>query len=576
MDRQGFDGWRQGKTWAGWRLAGVSVFLAATALFLVRLGDRAVVSEEMRWAEVAREMRQSGDYLRPTINGRTYYDKPVGSYWLIVAASHLTGEVDEMAARLPAAVAGIVGVWVVVLLGRRLYDDRTAVYAGAVLATSFGFAFYARRATADIETVTGVLVAVWLYARHEGRPTGPWVVGLWAWMAVVSLSKGLLGFALPVVVFVAYGISTAWAMRGERATPLGLLRAAVATNHWLFNRWTLVAAPLGVAGYLLPFVIAANQTGDEVGLEMVWRENVKRFVAPHNHVGPVYLYVGVIFLLAAPWSVFLPAALLPSVRRPTTRGDRLARAYFWAVFLFFTASASRRSYYLLPVLPAVALLVGRLLSAQSGDLSGMARRLRSGGWWLSGVCVPLTGLALLPPGWVLPPPYDLLPPLPARGWLAAGWLLCVAALLVAWARPSTPRVGVAMVIAFAVFMFGFGVVYPRADDLRTRRDFLNVVRDRTDADPTRLGLFHASDTVFDLGRTTPEFTATEELSAAVASGRVRWVVLPRRLLSEAHFRAGVVAEEAAKPWETQERSANKLLLLDTAEEVPMWTPGAKP
>src|SRR5437764_1228150 len=79
---------------------------AAAALFFARLGDRGVVSEELRWAEVAREMRQTGDYLRPTINGRPYPDKPDGSYWLIVAASHLTGGVDETAARLPAATAG--------------------------------------------------------------------------------------------------------------------------------------------------------------------------------------------------------------------------------------------------------------------------------------------------------------------------------------------------------------------------------------------------------------------------------------------------------------------------------------
>lgn len=97
--------------------------LAAAVLFAVRLGGRAVVSEVARWAEVAREMRDSGDYLHPTINGRAYPDKPAGSYWLVVAASHLTGGVDETAARLPAAVAGVAGVWVVTLLGRRLYAD---------------------------------------------------------------------------------------------------------------------------------------------------------------------------------------------------------------------------------------------------------------------------------------------------------------------------------------------------------------------------------------------------------------------------------------------------------------------
>ena len=546
-----------GRPRASWRLAGVGLVAAAAALFLVRLGDRAVVSEEVRWAEVAREMRATGDWLHPTVNGATYYDKPAGSYWLIVAASRLTGGVDEATARLPAALAGVAGVWVATLLGRRLYDDRAGLLAGAVLATSFGFAFYARRATADVETVTGVLVAVWLFARREDRPAGPWLVGLWVWMALVSLTKGLLGFALPMAVFLTYGTWAAWA---ERSPARGFLRAAVDSNRWLFNRWTLAAAPLGIAVYLLPFVSAAERTGSRIALEMVWRENVRRFVAPHNHAGPVYLYLGVILVLAAPWSAFLPAALVPP--RPASRGDRLARAYFWAVFVFFTASASRRSYYLLPVLPPVALLIGRVLVAEDGELSGLARRLRIGGWWLSAAGVVLAGAALLPPGRVLPPPYDLLPPLPARGWVEAGWLVSLAAVLIAWRKSSAARAGVAAAVAFAALGYGFGVAYPAADDLRTRRDFLIAVRERTDADPGRLGLFHASDAVFDLGRTAPEFAAPGELSAAVAAGRVRWVLLPRRLAPEARFDAAVVAEEAANPWESREQVDNKLVLLD--------------
>lgn len=543
------------------RLAVVGVMSVAAIVFLARLGDRAVVSEEVRWAEVAREMRQTGDYLHPTVNGRTYYDKPVGSYWLIVVASHLTGTVDEATARLPAAVAGLIGVWAVIGLGRRLYDERTAVVAGAVLATTFGFAFYARRATADVETVTGVLVAVWMYARHQDRPSGPWVVALWVWVAGVSLTKGLLGFVLPALVFTAHGLSEAWAGRGGRRPGVWLLAAIRDHNRWLFNRWSLLAVPLGVAVYLLPFMLAASRTGDVIGLEMVWRENVRRFVAPHNHLGPVYLYAGVIFLLAAPWSLFLPAALLPPANPRPGAGDRLARAYFWAIFLFFTASASRRSYYLLPVLPAVALLIGRLLTADPDGLTALARRLRSAGWALTGLGVLFTGLLLLPPGAVLPPPYDRLPPLPAAGWLATGWLIGVAGVLVAAFRPTAPRVTMAVVWAFGVFVFGFGVVYPASDDLRTRRDFLASVRERTEADPGRLGLFHASDTVFDLGRLVPPYDSRGELATAASAGRIRWLLLPRRRLTELPWPVEVVAEEPLQPWEPSDRLANKLVLV---------------
>src|SRR5207253_3962279 len=130
---------------------------------------------------------------------------------------------------------------------------------------------------------------------------------------------------------------------------------------------------------------------------MVWRENIRRFVMPHNHTGPVYLYAGVIFVLAAPWAAFLPAALWP---RQAPDRDGLVRIYFWAVFAFFTLSASRRSYYLLPVLPAIALLNARVIAAPASELGPVARRLRSLGWLAFTAIFAALGLGLLPPAWM--------------------------------------------------------------------------------------------------------------------------------------------------------------------------------
>lgn len=531
-----------------------AVLAGAALVFLARLGDRAVVSEEVRWAQVAREMRDTGDWLHPTFNGRTYFDKPVGSYWLIAAAARLTGTVDEWTARLPAALAGLLGVGVVMRLGRRLYGPAAGLAAGAVLATSFGYAFYARRATADLETVVGVLVAVWLYACRTERPGGTWVLGLWAWMAAVSLTKGLLGFALPLAVFAADALLAAWAAPGRRRATL---RESLG---WLVTPWTALAVPLAVGLYLTPFLLAEGRMAD--GLAMVWRENVRRFVAPHNHLGPVWLYAAVIFLLAAPWSAFLPAALLPTPR-PDVR-DRLARAYFWAVFLFFTASASRRSYYLLPVLPAAALLIGRVLTANPDGLTNLARRLRAAGWGLLALGAALSGLLLVPPAWVLPAPYDRLPPLPGRGWVLAGWLAALGVLVARRLRPGLPKLPLAATGAFAAFAFGFGVVHPAADDLRTRRDFVLAARECSGGDPGGLALYRAGEVVFELGRLASDFADPAELAAAVRDGRARRLILPRKRLSEAPAGGSVVAEEAARPWEPPDQLENKLLLVEYA------------
>src|SRR5260370_28652592 len=95
-----------------------------------------------------------------------------------------TGGLNEAAARLPCAIAGLAAVIILMLWVRRLYDDaRTAVVAGFILATSFSFVFFSRHASADVETVTGELAALALFLRNEDRPVGWWVVGIWLIMA---------------------------------------------------------------------------------------------------------------------------------------------------------------------------------------------------------------------------------------------------------------------------------------------------------------------------------------------------------------------------------------------------------
>lgn len=102
--------------------------------------------------------------------------------------------------------------------------------------------------------------------------------------------------------------------------------------------------------------------GSNIGPSTVVRENVTRFFEPFDHKGPVYLYTYAIFALMAPWCLLLPAALMGIHAKPEGRSDRFVLAYFWATFIFFTLSGSRRDYYLLPILPAAAIMVARLFS----------------------------------------------------------------------------------------------------------------------------------------------------------------------------------------------------------------------
>src|SRR5258708_7080456 len=192
-------------------------------------------------------------------------------------------------------------------------ESRTAVRAGFIVATSFMFVFFSRHASADVETITGELAALFLFHRNQDRAGGLWVVGLWLVMAATSLTKGLLGFALPLLVIGAYSLlRDGWGelFRGlARGTFAERFRFLVERNRWFFNFYTLAGVAVGVAVYAAPFAISSSLMGSENALRMVFRENVVRFFEPFDHRGPIYLYVYVIFAFMAPCPALLPPPL---------------------------------------------------------------------------------------------------------------------------------------------------------------------------------------------------------------------------------------------------------------------------
>jgi 4-amino-4-deoxy-L-arabinose transferase-like glycosyltransferase len=535
-----------------WRLVAAVVLGAAAVLFFARLGERSLWSEEVRWAEIPREMARAGDYFWPTFNGRVYYDKPLGSYWLVLGVSRVTGTIDELTARLPSAISGLMGVVLVMLLAKRLYGRRVAVLAGAILSTSFGCLVFARTAAADMENLVGVLAALWLFVRNDGRPGGRWPIAFWLVMAVTSLTKGLLGFALPLLVASVY---STWTGLADGRSDRGWIKRVVVANGWLLNRTTLVAAPLAAAVYLTPFFLSHGGLAE--GLGMVYRENLRRFYDPVNHRGPVYLYAYVIFMLLAPWSLLLPAALVHG-HVSQNRGDRFALTYFWAIFVFFTLSASRRSYYLLPILPAGALLIAALLVRPANWLPRTARWLRFLGVGLFAAVVLAVPAVLLPPA-LRPAPFDQFPPLPAPTAFIAAWAVSAIALALTAIQPS--RVGIALAVtAFALQGYAFVFAQSATDADRTQRAFADAVRQRVGSD---LVLYRTREIVYylDPPGPLPEFDQLDELRRAVERREVRWVVLRRRDREPLGSDWTEVLTESIGPWDAADRAGTKLLLL---------------
>lgn len=565
------------------RLHAGLVLIAAAILFFVRLGARALWSSEFRWAEISREMIVTRNYFWPTINGHVYYDKPLGSYWLVVAASRFTGGLDEAATRLPCAIAGLAAVALLILLVRRLYDARTAVLSGIILATSFSFVFFSRHASADVETLTGELAALLLFERNQDRRGGAWVIALWLIMAATSLTKGLLGFALPILVIGVYGcLRDGWRpfiARISRGSFAARVSALIETQRWFFNWYSILAIVLAVAVYYIPFEISSRISGSEKGLQMVYRENVVRFFHPFDHRGPIYLYVYVIFALFAPWSAILPAALVETHSRihanaepastvsGPTRADRFALVYFWATFVFFTLSGSRRSYYILPILPAAAILVAQTLSRATELRSTLARRLLVIGYAIVAIAAVGSLVALIPASTILPGDLAKLPPLPDKFAFLVCWVVGIAGIAYAIRKFSPLRAAISTAaIAYAVMTYVYIFAMPAAEAYRGEKPFGYAVLNEIGNHTTQLALYKTQGPLFYLDPPAPlqEFDSKPDLADAIAKGDVRWFIARRRDIPKLDVPTSVRLSEASFPFDTDYNLRNKVVLVTVA------------
>jgi len=334
-----------------WTSAPATIVFWAIALCLLfwALGDRGLWTSEGRWAELTREMFLSGDFFHPTINGEPYFDKPLLTYWLIGLVSALAGSLNEWTVRLPSALSGLLSLWATVHLGRTLWSKETGRTAGWILLSTYGFLFWARTGTAEMENLAAIVLAVaWYWQRREKKNFCTFFV-FYLICFLGAHTKGLTALVVPIAAVLPDLI------RGRR------WRSLCTGSH-------VAALTIGIAIYLAPFVYAnfTQGTYQESGLALAFRENFQRYFHAFDHRGPFYLYCYYLPILFLPWSPLLLAALFRTSAMLTGLDEKtrwLAEAIL-LIFVFFTASGSRRGYYILPILPFCALLTSVFIVEQ--------------------------------------------------------------------------------------------------------------------------------------------------------------------------------------------------------------------
>lgn len=347
----------------------LAAILAASAFaFFFGLGGLGLLGpDEPRYAEVAREMFTSGDYISTRLCGCLWFEKPVLLYWLSAISYRFFG-VNELAARLPTAVAAIATVALLFFALRRLALPRVAVCGSLVLATSGIFIAYARVAAPDMiltAAMTAALLAGFLATKTHGRARLIYTVLAFSFMGLGVLAKGLVGIVLVVGILGAYLLVT----------------RQMSSLRWRDCLIGLVAFVAVAGTWYIPVTIRHGWAFIE---EFFIRHHFQRFTSNEfGHPQPVYFFLIVAIAGTAPWTfVLIPAvARLRSLRpRVDERDSLIALAWIWVAvpLIFFSLSESKLPGYILPISPALAVILGvELERFWSGD---RARTLRIAMW----------------------------------------------------------------------------------------------------------------------------------------------------------------------------------------------------
>ncbi len=329
-----------------------ALFAAVALLWFVNLDARRLLHpDEGRYAEIAREMVATGDWVTPRLNELKYFEKPPFQYWATAAAYRAFG-VHEWTARLWPALAGFLAVVGIGCAGYALGGAALGAYAGLALAATFMHAAISQMVTLDAGLSSflalgfaGLVIAQRPASSTRERRAWMWVA--WVALAGATLSKGLIGVVLPGGALVVY--------------------TALTRDFALWRRLHLASGLALYFALTVPWFIAVARVNDEFLRFFFVHEHFERFLTTgHDRAGPWYYFVPWFAVGILPWLTVLGYGAWPAWRDGTPNAlgfswQRFALAWAAFVFLFFSASGSKLPSYILPMFPPLALVIGWLL-----------------------------------------------------------------------------------------------------------------------------------------------------------------------------------------------------------------------
>lgn len=336
-------------------------------------------ADEPRFALIAKEMVESGQWLFPMRGGEIYPDKPPLFMWGIAIGYLLTGSI-KLAFLLPSLLAGLLTILLVWDLGRRLWNGQVGFMAGLLLLFTVQFTLQAKTAQIDALVTFFITLGVYGFVRFL-LCGGGW---RWYWLGWFAAGLGIITKGVGLLALLIL-VPALWTHREQ-------IRGATRAD-WLKGLAGPLFMLLAISLWLVPMLLAVAQSGDAVLQayrdNILLRQTVTRYAHAWHHVKPFWYYLtAVIPPFWLPLSLLLPW-LVVVWRKAILGQDKriiLLLGYLVLVVLFFSLSPGKRGVYVTPGTPALALLTAPFI-AELLMRRWPGRLLGGLGWLLGFICV---------------------------------------------------------------------------------------------------------------------------------------------------------------------------------------------
>ncbi|MFH2001310.1 MAG: glycosyltransferase family 39 protein [Planctomycetota bacterium] len=494
-----------------------------TLIFLTSIGRRDLwTPDEPRVAGIMAEMALDGNLVVPMLNHKPFLEKPPLYFWFGAAILNFMGE-TAFTARLPSALAAILGVFAVFLLARSMgFSPFTALLSGFVLTTSAEYWQLGRVCLIDMLLCCFITLAMaaFFHAGHGGARSRWWYIVFVGFLSCAVLTKGLVGLAIPLS---ALGM---WLLISGRLS----IRSVSA----LFAASVLCLIPAGIWVLFL-----YNKLGWEGVYEAVWVNNFCRFSGSRaSHVQPFYYYLTSFPLQFLPWTLFIPFAAIHLFRKVRRAGRDKASlfilAWMAAPFILLSLSAGKRGLYMLPLYPAAALWVGSALGPvlecgkESGKEGGKPFLIPLG--MLAGITL-LIGVAFCGMGIYFDQSILLCLVMSVPCFALGIW--AVRRFIRKEATSAFKAVGLALIVFFITVGYG---IYPLFNPIKSFSPIFDECKQLL-AEGYEIGLHNSRESVsggavFYLNRHFPELHDEEELRRFLGTGEKTIALSEEKVLPE--------------------------------------------